>query len=307
MTRRRPGDRLRALASRVCSDAAMERLIDPVLADLQREDADAARRDKAWRRRAIRIAGTLAFWKVITVHAATRAPALARDWAAADQYALGRTVSFSAAFIATLTLVFVWLPLSSSVIMRDHLGYYTKFTGHDLAWLVVYVVPQAVAVGFPLGFSCGVLFGLRRRTPTPRVRRTILLIALTCSALMLVVVAWMTPESNQAFRELAIGHRIPRGNHELTLGSLSARAEWFDYHERLALSCATVVLAWFASRVMAVRRSITLGLVGMVIYSCAFVALQTHHAGLPALLAAWLPNLIIAALTVCLKRSTTLA
>ena len=124
---------------------------------------------------------------------------------------------------------------------------------------------------------------------------------------MLIVAAWMMPEANQAFRELRIGHRIPRGDNELTLGSLWARAEWFHDHERLALSCATVVLAWFACRVMAVRRSITLGLAGVVIYSCAFVALQTHHASLPALLAAWLPNLIMAALTVCLKPSTTLA
>jgi hypothetical protein len=141
MNRRLPGDRLRALASRLCSDVAMERLIDPVLADLQREDAAAAGRDQVWRRRGIRIAGTLAFWKVIGLHAAARAPVLAREWAAADEHAVGRTVAFSAAFIAALTLLFVWLPLSSSVIERDRLGYYTRFSGHDLAWLVVYMVP----------------------------------------------------------------------------------------------------------------------------------------------------------------------
>ena len=74
MNRRLPGERLRALASRLCSDIAMERLIDPVLADLQREDADAAGRGQVWHRRGLRIAGTLAFWKVIGLHAATRAP-----------------------------------------------------------------------------------------------------------------------------------------------------------------------------------------------------------------------------------------
>ena len=307
MSRRRPGERLRALASRLCSDIAMDRLIDPVLADLQREHADATRRGLVWRRRGIRIAGTLAFWKVIGLHAATRAPSLAPERAAANEHAIGRTMAFSAAFIAALTLLFVWPQVSSTVIERDHLGYYTKVTGRDLAWLVLFLVPQAAAVGVPLGFSCGVLFGLRRRTPTARARRTILLIALTCSALMLIVVAWMMPEANQAFRELLIGHRIPRGTNELTLESLWARAMWFHYHERLALSCATVALAWFACRVMAVRRSITLGLAGVVIYSCACVALQMHHGNLPALLAAWLPNLIMAALTAFLKPSTTLA
>jgi hypothetical protein len=307
MSRRGPGDRLRALALRVCSDVAMERLIDPVLADLQREDADAARRGQVWRRRRLRIAGTLAFWQVIGLHTVTRAPMLAREWAAADEHAVGRTVAFSATFIAALTLLFVWVPLSSTVIERDNLGYYAKFNGHDLAWLVLYIVPQAVAVGVPLGFPCGVLFGLRRRTPTARARRNILLIATACSALMFVVVAWMMPESNQAFRELHVGHRIPRGLHELTLGGLRARAEWFDFHFRLALACATAVLAWFACRVMTVRRSIVLGLAGVIVYCWAFLTVQFYHDALPAVLAAWLPNLILAAVTAGLKPSRRLA
>ena len=36
---RRPGDRLRALAACVFDAQAMERLVDPVIADLQAEDA----------------------------------------------------------------------------------------------------------------------------------------------------------------------------------------------------------------------------------------------------------------------------
>jgi lipopolysaccharide export LptBFGC system permease protein LptF len=149
------------------------------------------------------------------------------------------------------------------------------------------------------------LFGLRRRTATARARRSILLIAVACGALMLIVVAWIMPESNQAFRELLIGHRIPRGDNELTLGSLWARADWFHYHQRLALSCATVVLTWFACRVMAARRSVALGLAGVVVYVCAALMLQVSHASLPALLAAWLPNLIMAGITAGLKPSTT--
>jgi hypothetical protein len=39
--RGRPGERLRALASRVCSARALERLIDPAIADLQSEHAQA--------------------------------------------------------------------------------------------------------------------------------------------------------------------------------------------------------------------------------------------------------------------------
>jgi hypothetical protein len=40
---RLPGDRLRSWASHVCSATAMTRLIDPVIADLQSEYADAIR------------------------------------------------------------------------------------------------------------------------------------------------------------------------------------------------------------------------------------------------------------------------
>ena len=38
---KRPGERLRVLASRVCQPHAMERLIDPVLADLWDNPKDA--------------------------------------------------------------------------------------------------------------------------------------------------------------------------------------------------------------------------------------------------------------------------
>ena len=53
----RPGDRLRSMASRVCGAAAMERLIDPVIADLQCEHGEAIRRGQVWRSRWIRMAG----------------------------------------------------------------------------------------------------------------------------------------------------------------------------------------------------------------------------------------------------------
>jgi hypothetical protein len=43
----RPGTRLRAIAERFCSSLAMERLIDPVIADLQWEHAAAIDRGQA--------------------------------------------------------------------------------------------------------------------------------------------------------------------------------------------------------------------------------------------------------------------
>jgi hypothetical protein len=51
----------------------MMRLIDPVLADLQSEDASARNRGNRWRARGARAAGIFAFWKVLALHASRQA------------------------------------------------------------------------------------------------------------------------------------------------------------------------------------------------------------------------------------------
>src|SRR6185503_5559849 len=61
----RPGSRLRSLARRMCSQSTMDRLIDPVIADLQCEYAQAIRDHRRWRRRWILLRGYLAFWKAV--------------------------------------------------------------------------------------------------------------------------------------------------------------------------------------------------------------------------------------------------
>jgi hypothetical protein len=61
----RPGDRLRAFAAGWCCPETMERVIDPLIADLQREHGEAVRRGLMWRSRWIQIAGWFAFLKVI--------------------------------------------------------------------------------------------------------------------------------------------------------------------------------------------------------------------------------------------------
>jgi hypothetical protein len=61
---RRPGDRLRALAAHIFDAETMERLIDPVVADLQQEYAEALRAGRIWRRRWVRLAGYVAFARV---------------------------------------------------------------------------------------------------------------------------------------------------------------------------------------------------------------------------------------------------
>ena len=53
----RPGWRLRGMAARIFDHKTMERVVDPLLADLQKEHAEAIRRGRVWKSRWIRLAG----------------------------------------------------------------------------------------------------------------------------------------------------------------------------------------------------------------------------------------------------------
>ena len=80
----RPGARLRSLARRFCDPATMERLIDPAIADLQCEHAEATRAGDRWRGRwAFASPATSRFWKVAAIgasRASTRELGRGRWW-----------------------------------------------------------------------------------------------------------------------------------------------------------------------------------------------------------------------------------
>ena len=73
---RRPGAGLHWIAGRFCDPATMERVIEPVIADLQCEHADAVQRRQVWRTAWIRVGGCAAFWKTVGLHAS-----LSINWA----------------------------------------------------------------------------------------------------------------------------------------------------------------------------------------------------------------------------------
>ena len=80
----RPGERLRAFAQRCCDPQTMERLIDPVIADLQCEHGDAIRRGQIWQGHRALVNGYMAFWKVVAIGvgaASTRALTARHDGA----------------------------------------------------------------------------------------------------------------------------------------------------------------------------------------------------------------------------------
>jgi hypothetical protein len=306
----RPGTRLRELAQRLCSRTAMERLIDPALADLQHEYEQAAQGGRVWRGRWIRLAGCAVFWK-LTVIAVARYPL--RQRTETDERTVWRTVVFSAAAVSVLTAILL-LPALRTVRHRDVV---------TTARLVLFLVPQALAIAIPVGLVFGVLFGLRGRVATARTQRTIVGLGLASSAAAFIVVAWLLPIGNQAFRELAAGRRVVRGVNELTLGELGSvdasliwggvtpRRQAWEFHFRVALAFAPLALNLMSLGLMTATRrrygrvamAVAASTVAFGYYVLLFTARQDALDGwLSPILAAWAPNLVCLAVALTLLK-----
>jgi hypothetical protein len=310
----RPGARLRSIATWLFDPSTMERLIDPAIADLQHEHDDAMRRGLVWRGRWVHTAGCIAVWKVMAASATTTSTRTIGDWACADGCAVGRTIGHSCATISAVVALLIWAPLSS---------HSDGIPANHVAWMVIYLVPQALLVAIPLGLMVGILSGLRGRVVTIRVRRSVVAMVILSSLATFVLAAWTMPTANQAFRELIAGHRLPRGFNEMTLvelartrapsiSAVSATANRlaFELHFRLALAFASLALGLFAIAVTAawrgayrVRGVVIVGsLTGIAYYVLLFWARQAGYSAdeRANVAAAWIPNLVFFAMTLLL-------
>ncbi|HEY3043884.1 MAG TPA: LptF/LptG family permease [Vicinamibacterales bacterium] len=314
----RPGDRLRAMAARIFDQRTMVRVVDPLVADLQVEYAEAIRHGRVWRSRWILVAGYFVFLKTIAVCGAEEAIRSLGVWTVDDRSAMSRTLGFSVTAIAAATAVLAILPL---VIAR--------FTPLDPR-LLVYLIPQALVLAVPIGATLGILLGLRGRIVSRRSTGAILASAIFCSLLCLAMLAWIMPLANQEFSQLAFGQEraiVSRGFNVRTLGELSQQIDsyrrvgliksssdselWYTYHMRWALSCATLVLTLFA---LSVTRRIVAGwTVALAAFGACFsyycllwvgraAALQDT---LPAFAGAWLPNLAFVVVSLALLRAAS--
>ena len=296
----RPGARLRSLARRVCDPSTMERLIDPVIADLQCEHAEALSHGRVWRSRWIRVRGCVAFWRVATTISTSSSARAIRDWVAAEDQVVGRAIAIALAATTVVVALIVWLPLSRA----------SYAVSGKMAQLTLYLLPQALPLGVPMGLVVGVLGGMRGRVVTTRVRRTITALTVACSIAMLADVAWALPAGNQAFRELVVGRPLIRGANELTLGQLASR-DAFQCQFRLALAFAPLALELFSLGVAAARRGtygpVAVGFMASAIWFAYYLLLmESRWAGridwLPAVASGWMPNLAFGAIAVILLR-----
>jgi hypothetical protein len=304
----RPGDRLRAMAARMCGDKTMERLIDPLVADMQTEDAEALRIGRMWRSRWVRMSGYVAFLKVIALCALEGSIRTLHDGTADDRQALRRTIGFSISGMVVATLLLTVLGFA------DSRGW-TQTTPVNQVRFLLFLVPRALTIALPVGLLMGILQGSAGRPISRRSQGTLLLMALVCSVASFATLAWLIPAGSQAYwgrivardqfpGELPIGElrqRIDSYAGTPMAGSSLVRNLKLTYHQTWALSGATLVFALFALAVVPRRRVWRfVPLVAACGVYCAYytVLWKARNLGMSGTLspfvAAWFPNVVLA-------------
>lgn len=301
----RPGDRLRALAASWCCPETMERVVDPLIADLQREHGDARRSGRGWTARLIRIAGTIAFAKVVLMCAWGELTAM--EQSAADRNAVSRVVAVAVPVVVVLTVL---LELPS-------VGDYPKILRSPTSMRFLYLAPWPFALALAAGAALGIVVGLSGRAFSRRVAARVVVLSLICSAVTFVNLGWVAPAAGVAYRVTVFGDPDPTpGIGEQSIGALGRRidefkrdpafahfgfpaAMKFDYHCRVAMSCAPLVLSSCALVVIGrgIRRRwlfrIT-AVLALVAYGWLLVTIKPWgRIEIPAVLAAWSPNLAV--------------
>jgi hypothetical protein len=283
---------------------AMERLIDPVIADLRHEYDNAMSRGQLWTSRFIRGAAYLAFLKVFVICALS-----SREWTAADRSALKRTAAF-ASILTVAMIMFLELPFVSI---------YPRVVTSASPMRFVYLAPQGFSFALAIGTSLGIVFGLGGSAFTRRAAAIVLALVVATSAISFMNLAWVTPAANQEFRSLISGRLADPGVAELSLGQLSREINAFNhdpgfsrfgyllallfaYHSRVAVSFSPLLLALFALSISSdgLLRRWALGLGACGAFLGYYIVLNggsswVWNLTLPAIAAAWLPNAAIAA------------
>jgi hypothetical protein len=302
-----PGDRLRAIASHVCSLRAMERVLDPAIADLRWEYHDARRRQRQWRAKWIRVTGSLTVLYLIATHVHVGSIALTPRNAAPSM----RVLAGSASVVAVMTAALIAIGISN-----------VPFPIVERGWLVFYLLPSTLPLTVPYGFAVAAAWG--RAGASWQKAPRLLGGAAVLSLLAFATIGWITPAANQAYRVTAARQQVRLGFNELTLPELrrllaaererpsgllgfasdpvyptiQLRAAEYSYHGRLAASFASLALGLFVLGISSLTRGARIGGVIAILglyftwYGAMRSPVQTFATLSPALVA-WLPNITV--------------
>jgi len=305
-----PGGRLRALAARWCSQQTMDRLIDPVIADLQAESelaATTAHKTRVW------ILGQIAFFKVVICNAAGQLIRMPHD---DDRAAMVRAAATFVAIAATCTVLLTAVP-------------YVNFvwgTHPHSAILALYLIPQALPLSIPVALTVAVFLEFRNTPSHWRARLLVVVFALLSCAMSFALLSRIIPANNQQFRVSLARHAVFKGPSELRLdelhqllarrGDQAATLAASDrrnfsraYYTRWALVWAPLALSTFALALVNRRRrgrlaSVLVGFATIAGYYALMYAARQLEAGgtLPPAGAAWGANVVFFLLTLVLMR-----
>jgi lipopolysaccharide export LptBFGC system permease protein LptF len=276
----------------------MERLIDPVVGDLQAEYASAIGIRRRW---LALCAGYIALAKVLLWCGLLGTREAWSNWNAEDQRGLNRLLQY----IAVTTVFATSIAGLPDVLRLPDMLSFNPNANARLERLVLYLVPSALALGVPAGLAIGAALGAATRIQSRRVITVICLVAVLSSVASFVNIAWVTPHANQSFREELVGRFPERGINELALTELrTSPKEAFVFHVRLALAVAPLTFAIFGI-VVATRRwrwsiAVTIACTAVVIFVVALSLGRTlvNTRVLPPPVAAWLPLLLVAYATI---------
>jgi hypothetical protein len=293
----------------------MDRLIDPVIGDMQREQEREARTTTSgsWECRWVLVEGYVAFWKVVALWL----PILWMGRVARERSTspLVRALAAAAVTMIVTTTLLIAAPLQQ-VLRHDWTG-----------WLILLLLPQSIPLTIPGVLLVGVLTGTRSRCIASVTRRAVLGVALAGSLASCAAIVWAIPASNQAFRVAVAGHEVSRGFAEMSVNSLRVRALesrghasedkagslFVAYHARWALVGAAGAFALFGLGVAALRAGAVItagaGAIAYVVYVAYFFELRYVppsifiHEPL-TILVVWLPNLLLILMGLAFLRTT---
>jgi lipopolysaccharide export LptBFGC system permease protein LptF len=289
-----PGRTLHRLAARICSANTLERVVEPAIADFQKEYADAGLHSPLMRARVL-LSGYAGVWEGIAMTALEMSPV------ETDRRALRRALLCAAAATVCTSALLIALTIAGTPVFAP--------------FYIALLTPMTLPIALPIGLTLGIAFGLSQRRLSRSAKIVVLASALCATAVSFASMAYITPVANQAFRQsvfTAIGGRgvVTKGLHEMSLPELQReirmaprgdaaaipeRAEWI-YQLTLALPLAPLVLAALALLLVSrgTQRAIVMVL-SIAYYVVAFAMEALVYQGLPPLAAAWLPNIIFAA------------
>src|SRR5262245_24891450 len=141
--RRLPGHRTRRLAARMFSAWTMDHLVDPVIADLQKEYADALSDGRVWQGRVAVVAGYCGLARGLLLRGFQQFAGVEMREGAEDR----RAIVWSLCLIIGVTAILAVIPmLGGSAIVLFRLR----------PDLLLYLIPQTLPVAIPVGLALGI-------------------------------------------------------------------------------------------------------------------------------------------------------